>query len=73
MYMLKRVIGLLSLALLVGLMLSIGASPVVEAGGKSNHIESNFAMVENLALTPPRRMRAAAGNSLSIPKRESST
>lgn len=49
MYILKRGGILLSLALLAGLMLSIGASPVVEAHGD---IVSEFALVDNPLFTP---------------------
>lgn len=49
MYMLKRVVGLLSLALLAGLLLSMGASPVVEAHGD---IVSEFSLVDNPLFTP---------------------
>ena len=53
MYILKRVGGLLSLAVLATLMLSIASSSVVEADGKGNHIGNKFVMVENQPLTPP--------------------
>lgn len=50
MYMLKRVAGLLSLALLAGLLLSIGTEQPVEAHGD---IESRFRLVENPAFIEP--------------------
>ena len=53
MYAFKRLTGLLSFAVLAGLLLSIAGVPTIEAGGKGNHIETNFALIENTTFVFP--------------------
>ena len=59
----KRIAVLLSIVVLAGVVLNSAGVPSAEAGGKGNHIETKFAMIDNPDFTPGDGFGAAGSGS----------